>query len=253
MDTTTVTTERDRDLARREGFEFAEPVMSLEEMTKLLDNDEERLLVAQGQRDQARRRYREKLTEAQRLFPTASEETLRREVIDTETTAIEATEAALGKASNIASANARSLAAQLETAEPQLSDAEAARAGSLATFVREDCETAPIGRVRDQMRAALQGSDRAAMFCWLRYGRQRIDRRDPVHATDNAPDGQRAKSEVIRMLSAMRERLQDEAKAKAHGKAKDLIVHVSKLNSEADKAKRQRTPTQLFKGDVPWE
>ncbi len=139
-------------------------------------------------------------------------------------------------------ARARRLAArtQEERAQPKLTDAALASAAARREFVKEDCESLPLGEVRDAVRLAVAEGDRAALWLYLRYLPRRFGNLRPA---DRGAEAER--QELDSLLKQAAKALTDGKAGVVHEKARKLLARAQEARERAGKRQRAAEAERL--------
>lgn len=133
---------------------------------------------------------------------------------------------------------------------PTLTDAEAAAASSRAPFVKEDCADLPYPELLARIRHAVLTNDRAAMYCYQRYGTMRTARGDDDHPLDMR-EGE-AKTAVAAACREIEARLRPQTARTAHARALTTLTRAHTLERRATARRRDADLAAQSTRTVPW-
>jgi hypothetical protein len=143
----------------------------------------------------------------------------------------------------------------MEQTQLTLTPSEFAEATAKQAFVKEDAESLPAERLLEAVKYALLKDDRPALYLWQRYLPARLNRKpnesDGIFAA--ADDAVHA-AELRRLLSVVRQKLEDDSLIPVAKSASDLMVRAGKLSRSVAKS-RQPSMQYVFQAanEVPFK
>lgn len=139
--------------------------------------------------------------------------------------------------------NMDSLVTSTEGTHVKLTDAEMALANNRASFIREDAERLSLDEIRQQIENAIRMNDRPAMFCWLRYGKERLAKGEKARFGSRTGTD---KSDVRRLLRQVEGRLSDPTVEGVREKAAELRSRALRTQTGVQRHARARGDRKPF-------
>jgi len=224
----------------------SEDVLTADQIGHVLDNDESRLTAANAAYRRRSDGFRS-MTDRSKFSTDVGFEAFLK---DQQPILEQAERDALGVAETV-QRNAQMVRSSLAIADrPRLSDDEQARANILRPEIDIDAAELDVPDLRDAVRAALFGADRAALACWLRAGRRRLAQNDD-RGLDRLGAGN-ARIELTRMLCQIQASLRDATLDPLRQRAFDVLTKAQDLETEAGRRQRAtQAYTFLPQGGIP--
>ena len=148
---------------------------------------------------------------------------------------LEAAAAAAAQAARAADANARAILRQVGEDRISLPPTELSAASTMSPLIERDAERLSLPRLVTEVRAAVATGDRAAMYCWSRALAPRLANRPTGEERD---EDQRARSDLGRLQSQIRETLRDTTFDAIRAQADRVLERASATRAAADRGKR---------------
>lgn len=233
----------------------------MDEQTESLTlTDAERLLSTESSR---LNRAEQAVTDARRQFdslvtnhPMAQGDEGEGVLVELTKLHLPALEQAESKAYDIAEtvhANARAIAEQTGRAEYALTDDELRAAGARQTFIREDTESLPYGRLLDAARFAILKDDRASLFCYARYIPMRLEQDSRTGPTWSSDTSGSDRDDLKRLLRVIDDKLKDQSLKPVNTRASDLMVRAGAVRRSVTKKRPSETKYRFETGnEVAW-
>jgi len=147
----------------------------------------------------------------------------------------EAAATAAATAARAADANARAIHRQVGEDRISLPPTELSAASTMSPLIERDAERLSLPRLVTEVRAAVATGDRAAMYCWSRALAPRLANRPTGEERD---EDQRARSDLGRLQSQIRETLRDTTFDAIRAQADRVLERASATRAAADRGKR---------------
>ncbi len=232
-------------------------MLTIEQMTALMRNDLARLIGAEAAfADQEAAWTALETTDRIRADDSpehrAAAEAIRLALRAQARPAYEAAARAAEGAASAADHNTRRILAQVTEDRITLPLTAIPTASALAPLIERDATRLSLPRIATEVRAAVATGDDAAMYCWSRAIAPRLATRPPG---EEHPDDARARSELARLQSQIREKLRDTTFDPVRQEADKVLERAWSIRSVASRGRQRLAgPVKTTAGEtkVPW-
>jgi hypothetical protein len=155
-------------------------------------------------------------------------------------------------AASAAERNARRILAQVGEDRTTLPLTEITAASAMAPLIERDAERLSLPRIATEIRTAVATGDDASMYVWSRAIAPRLATRPPG---EEHPDDARARSELARLQSQIREKLRDRTFDPIRQQADRVLERTWSIRAKAGKTRQRLAgPVKTTAGEtkVPW-
>lgn len=225
--------------------------LPLDEQTRLLRQDSDRLDIAERELAAARRAYEAHVVNGVNADIAEVRERLEEQYGG----ALREAEEAATKLAEAVGSRARGVKTATQTARAKLSGGELVEAGAFAPFAEAACRDLAIRDLVSEIRSAVVGNDRAKMFAYSRFLPKRLAPAASEIGNFRPDPAAREKAELKRLLGVIAERLADPAFEPVNRRATDLLMRAGAVERDASKRQQEEyRRTHLFpfqtEGDV---